>query len=587
MTAWQDQPPQSRRQLRLNERSGAHDDGAQNDFPQAGQSDAVATPESQPEVFPHAGWDAASRRSSNVPEEHSPEEYSPAAHSPVAQHRSRAEAAVANGRRSQPGFPYSIPTAPEHESHQADRPRGHRGEAKAEDQGAAQPFAEPRQGTTSSVGEPLEYFTQLRSQVPAYGGPSFGVSAVAPPTPSAATPQTEAASSDAAQSSQPYRIRDFSPESRRSAFSSTSEATTAEWNQPDAPGNLDYYTQQGTGQHPVIGQPSSTREPLSEPSSDSRPGAQASATSSLADLRAAGQDSRQPHPEHTLTRRQLRALRESSEPLDDEEPAGPVAALPQSDEPVVPAAAVAQPWPLAPVRSDEQSESPVPVQEQQEPQQPQAAVQVPPPLQAPAAPAPQSSYELSDAMAEFDALMARDSVEVVTDAGTDNVEPPHTAPTGHWSTQGELDGDAQLDGITLSRNIGATSGAVTANHLVISSVPTANDLFRPFSPTGEIMVTGTIDLPRSLGSTGAHPARYDHSDVDALLEAGDREDSNVDSAPVRAIRAVSTHTSSRGLIGTGKPPRSSRLPMVLAVSTAAVAAVVVALFVTGMVLHLF
>jgi hypothetical protein len=184
-----------------------------------------------------------------------------------------------------------------------------------------------------------------------------------------------------------------------------------------------------------------------------------------------------------------------------------------------------------------------------------------------------------------------------------DVDHHYVAPVGHWSRQAADDGaqDAIDDepnyegldaaepdaAVALGRTVGTTGGAVTANHLVMSSVPTANDLLKPFSPTGEIMITGTIDLPRSLGTTGAHPARYDHSDVDTLLEASDREDSNVDSAPVRAIRAVSTHTSSRGLIGTGKPPRSSRLPMILAVSTAAVAAVVVVLFVAGIVLRVF
>lgn len=213
-------------------------------------------------------------------------------------------------------------------------------------------------------------------------------------------------------------------------------------------------------------------------------------------------------------------------------------------------------------------------------------------------------------MAEFDSLMGRDPADAIASTSavtSDTLEQPgdvqapgravdsesgdpgnvYTVPTGHWSTQSSTNDDSELDGVALSRNIAVTGGAVTASHLVISSVPTVNDLLLPFSPTGEIMITGTIDLPASLGSTGAHPARYDHSDVDALLEASDREDSNVDSAPVRAIRAVSTHTSSRGLIGSGKPPRSSRLPMVLAVSTAAVAAVVVVLFVAGFMLHMF
>jgi hypothetical protein len=221
--------------------------------------------------------------------------------------------------------------------------------------------------------------------------------------------------------------------------------------------------------------------------------------------------------------------------------------------------------------------------------EPTAAQPAPEPEPEPDGPVSAASATGSD-VTGLEAPITEQSVEPIPAASTDapvsaDASRPFTVPTGHWSTQAAADDDTE--GVAVTRNIGVPSGSATPNHLVISSVPNAKDLLLPFSPTGEIMVTGTIDLPRSLGTTGAHPARYDHSDVDALLEAGDREDSDVDSAPVRAIRAVSTHTSSRGLIGTGKPPRSSRLPMVLAVSTAALATVVVVLFVAGFVLHLF
>jgi hypothetical protein len=75
--------------------------------------------------------------------------------------------------------------------------------------------------------------------------------------------------------------------------------------------------------------------------------------------------------------------------------------------------------------------------------------------------------------------------------------------------------------------------------------------------------------------------------VDALLEAGDREDSNVDSAPVRAIRAISTHTSTRGVIETTTPTRNGRLPMILAISTAAVVVAGAGLVVAGMIFNVF
>jgi hypothetical protein len=163
-----------------------------------------------------------------------------------------------------------------------------------------------------------------------------------------------------------------------------------------------------------------------------------------------------------------------------------------------------------------------------------------------------------------------------------------TPPTGHWSTQATIDDDEQVQENTLSRNVGATSGAITTSALVLPSMPSDN-LTRPLGSTGEILITGTIDLPHSLGSTGAHPGRYDHSDVDAFLEAGDREDSgsNPDSAPVRAIKAVSTHTSTRGVMEAKRPKGSSRLPLILGVAATVMAVGVVVLVVCAMLFGVF
>jgi hypothetical protein len=92
------------------------------------------------------------------------------------------------------------------------------------------------------------------------------------------------------------------------------------------------------------------------------------------------------------------------------------------------------------------------------------------------------------------------------------------------------------------------------------------------------MITGSIDLPRSFGSTGAHPALFDHPDVDAIIEQSDREDASSESAPVRAIRAVSSNSSARGVIEAPAPPKS-RLPRI--VGTAAGAALLVVASVIG------
>jgi len=177
----------------------------------------------------------------------------------------------------------------------------------------------------------------------------------------------------------------------------------------------------------------------------------------------------------------------------------------------------------------------------------------------------------------------------VADAGTAvaAAEGTYVPPIGHWSTQALIDDDEQVQENTFARDVGATSGAITTSALVLPSMPTGEDMMGPLSGTGEILITGSINLPSSMGSTGVHPARYDHSDVDALLEADDREDSDPESAPVRAIRAVSTNTASGDVINSMKPQKASRLPLILIVSAAVMAVGVVVLLVAGLIFRIF
>lgn len=135
-------------------------------------------------------------------------------------------------------------------------------------------------------------------------------------------------------------------------------------------------------------------------------------------------------------------------------------------------------------------------------------------------------------------------------------------PFGHWSTQAD-DDDSEP---ALRRDVSAGAGAVTTHALVLPSIPDSSEpLLSPLTSTGEIMVTGTIDLPRSYGSTGAHPALFDHSDVDALIDDVDREDGDTGVAPVRATRAVSSTTTTRSMIG-AEPQKKSRLVPIIAIS---------------------
>ncbi|MET0303331.1 MAG: hypothetical protein ABW040_04715 [Microbacteriaceae bacterium] len=141
-------------------------------------------------------------------------------------------------------------------------------------------------------------------------------------------------------------------------------------------------------------------------------------------------------------------------------------------------------------------------------------------------------------------------------------------PTGHWTTQ---TGD-ETDPHGMARNVLGGHGVVTTNALVLPNIPQP-DFATSLTNTGEIMVTGSIDLPHSMASTGAHPAQLDGSALDHELDAGDHQVASVDSAPVRAIRAVSTHTSTRGVIANVKPKGNRGFTVLIVVASIMVVAV--------------
>lgn len=166
-------------------------------------------------------------------------------------------------------------------------------------------------------------------------------------------------------------------------------------------------------------------------------------------------------------------------------------------------------------------------------------------------------------------------------------------PVGHWSlARDEVDehrpGVTQLEPFDqiVARGISAGGIPTTTNALILPSIPHQGSTSGPLSSTGEIMVTGSIDLPRSLGSTGALPHLFDSSDMDQMLEQLDEGGHHSDVAPVSASRAVSTHASTRGVMA---PPvkRGVTVPAVLTVTAGVLAFGVAALFVAGYVLNIF
>ena len=472
--------------------------------------------------------------------------------------------------------------------------------------------------------ESLLYSTQA-PPVPEYDAQNFRGRRVAE-TPEDAAPRTEAG----------YRVRDFSPEARRAALQNWSQPATTD-------GALTYQTQQrppAPADPTPAGDWSAPAEPMQAQAAQAQP-APAAAPAYTGDL-GGGE-----LPDHTLTRRELRAIREA-QGLPPE--TGPGYADPASSTPTAPPLVEPAPWTpeqyVGPVQystspeqystASEQLETPAtitspshytdPVSPSETTttndqfsafealfgsvQQPATAAPeqefptqyahplpmippafVPPVAEVPVYAAPVAEVPVYEAPA-FEALVFDAPVAEVPvyeapvfeapafQAPVSEVpvaEVPVTTgerPIGHWSRQAELDDEIQLGSAPISREVGIS--VITTSALVLPEIP-HHDFSSSLTSTGDVLLTGSLDLPRTLSSTGAMPAQIDESSIDHLLDPGDRQVASTDSQPVRAVKAVSTHTSSRDIINATPPKRGNKMLTTLIISASAMLVVVVGL----------
>ena len=106
--------------------------------------------------------------------------------------------------------------------------------------------------------------------------------------------------------------------------------------------------------------------------------------------------------------------------------------------------------------------------------------------------------------------------------------------------------------------------------------------------TGEIIITGMIDLPRVVSSTGTVPTVHESPDIDDLFEPGELPVAPPDAAPVSAAKAVSVHTQAQTIITpTGSRVSSNAVTTALVAATVVMAVVAIGLFVVAAVNGLF
>lgn len=158
-------------------------------------------------------------------------------------------------------------------------------------------------------------------------------------------------------------------------------------------------------------------------------------------------------------------------------------------------------------------------------------------------------------------------------------------PVGHWTDQlnAPVDRAEPFDQL-LSRGGMGHGVPTTTNALILPTLPDHGPMGNSIASSGEVIVTGSVDLPRSYGATGVHPSQIDSSDVDRLFDQV--EDGAGVGAPVAATRAISTQGAARAMMA---PPKKEGMnaPLVLAVTAGVLALGVVATLVIGAVAGLF
>jgi len=327
-----------------------------------------------------------------------------------------------------------------------------------------------------------------------------------------------------------------------------------------------------------------------------------------------------------LTRRQLRERERAAEAATTGEQQVPAVELPfsaapapvpadlrpviQTDAPAPPPAQDSEPAPAAPVvpltrrqlralqQAAEIQSAPVDSGEELKQQAEPAAAPIAdvpiaslPLPQAPAAPpviaeAPEPAVPAAFTAAEPEVI---DDAPVGPTTGEVRAYQP---PTGHWSLGAsesfdDVIGSGGADGHL--RSVESSGASTTSNALIIPVVPSAVDMTGPLNATGEILLTGSIDLPRGLGSTGQVKGHFDGSDIDHLLDQHDRDVAPSSSVePVAATRAISTHvpTVSTNIV----PPKktSHKVGAIVGISVGGVAALgVIGAVVAGFVFHAF
>lgn len=133
----------------------------------------------------------------------------------------------------------------------------------------------------------------------------------------------------------------------------------------------------------------------------------------------------------------------------------------------------------------------------------------------------------------------------------------------------ELELPASFDQL-LTRGNSSTGSLGASNALILSQTPDTGAFVSPIASTGEVLVTGTYNLPESFGSTGTSRGSSDGKEIDAILMDGELPATS-SPTPIAASAAISTIKSAEDIIRPPAPEKGSRLMIALGITAGALA----------------
>jgi hypothetical protein len=124
--------------------------------------------------------------------------------------------------------------------------------------------------------------------------------------------------------------------------------------------------------------------------------------------------------------------------------------------------------------------------------------------------------------------------------------------------------------------IGDSTGSHHAapNALIFQQAPAALSLSGPVASTGEILVTGSYDLPSGLGSRGHADGMADGKEVDAVLVDGELAPAS-SPTPIAASAAIGTIKPAGEVIRPPEPEKGNKLMLALTITAGALAVALV------------